>query len=334
MDEEELYKDWEATGFWNPSKNLRHDTKFNALLDLFRRLPGANWTERAVSYALSCGISRDEIEGFRSVMLEGYKGTSAKAAADLPRFVISCGHGADEAANELKAHLDLVTGEDWPIAVSSAAASAAASVVWHVGERPADDTGALRPEEGRWRVTPRGAWFWGADADGVRFAVLEYCERELGARWAWGSSIHAKRIRRECLPPSEGATVATARVRTMRPRSKESICWHRRLRMGGHDAPKYGHAFTKYWERFGTTHPEFFAMRKDGRRLPSDAAPDVMDAAAYRDKRGEAISMCTSCDGLVAQVVAETPPRGGTPSLDDILAADGWARARAAEILR
>ena len=78
MDEEELYKDWEATGFWNPSKNLRHDTKFNALLDLFRRLPGANWTERAVSYALSCGISRDEIEGFRSGMLEGYKSASAR----------------------------------------------------------------------------------------------------------------------------------------------------------------------------------------------------------------------------------------------------------------
>ncbi len=35
----------------------------------------------------------------------------------------------------------------------------------------------------------------------------------------------------------------------------------------------------------------------------------------------------------VAQVVAETPPAPGTPSLDAILDADSWARRRAAEIL-
>ena len=305
VEEDELYKDWEATGFWNPSKSLSHETKFENLLGVFRRLPGANWTERAEAYAISCGITREEIERFRAVMLEGYE--PAKAPAPRP-FAISFAPGAEHAARELKAHLDLATGEGWPVIE---AAGAAADVLWRVGQAPdGEDVAKLRGEEGRWRVTPRGAWFWGEGENGARFAVLEYCERELGARWPWGESIHVRRIGRESLPPSEGATVVKALIRTMRPRREESISWHGRLRMGRHDAPKYGHAFTKYWQRFGTTHPEFFAMRADGRRLPSDAAPDVMDAAAYHGKRGESISMCTSCDGLVAQVVEDWKAAG------------------------
>ncbi|MBQ6914510.1 MAG: DUF4838 domain-containing protein, partial [Kiritimatiellae bacterium] len=311
VDEEELYRDWEATGFWNPSHNLRHETKFCKLLDLFRRYPGENWTERAEAYALSCGIARAEIERFRAVMLEGYGESSAVKAKTAPGFVIAHTPAAAFAAEELKAHLDLVTGEEWPLVSESEASAMCQPCVWHVGTAPDAAAGAaLRPEEGRWRVTPQGAWFWGEGENGARFAVLEYCERELGARWPWGDSIHAKRIRRDALPVSAGATVPAVLIRTMRPRSKESICWHGRMRMGRHDAPKYGHAFTKYWERFGTTHPEFFAMRADGRRLPSDAAPDVMDAAAYRGKRGESISMCTSCDGLVVQVVEDWKSSG------------------------
>jgi hypothetical protein len=175
-----------------------------------------------------------------------------------------------------------------------------------VGEAPDGEAGAkLRGEEGRWRVTPRGAWFWGEGSNGARFAVLEYCERELGARWAWGDSIHIGWFARERLPSSEGATFPTVKIRTFRPKKDDIVRWHARLREGRHDAPKYGHAFTKYWERFGKSHPEYFAMRKDGRRLPSDAEPDVMDAAAYRGKRGEAISMCVSSTGLVAQTVAD-----------------------------
>lgn len=85
VDEEELYKDWEATGFWNPSTSLRHETKFCKLLDLFRGYPGADWMERAEAYALSCGLTRAEIEGFRLVMLEGYGSAAGTYAIGFHR---------------------------------------------------------------------------------------------------------------------------------------------------------------------------------------------------------------------------------------------------------
>jgi len=68
--EEELYLDWEATGFWNQKTSLRHATRLDKLVAGFRKLPGKDLNEQIENYVLSCGFTRDDIEKFRSIMLE------------------------------------------------------------------------------------------------------------------------------------------------------------------------------------------------------------------------------------------------------------------------
>ncbi len=70
VDEEELWLDWEATGFWNPSNAFRHDLLFDSLIRVLGALPGENMREKCENYVLSLGFTRDDIEKFRSIMLE------------------------------------------------------------------------------------------------------------------------------------------------------------------------------------------------------------------------------------------------------------------------
>ncbi len=42
--------------------------------------------------------------------------------------------------------------------------------------------------------------------------------------------------------------------------------WKRRMKLGRHSKPKYGHAFTKYWSKYGNEHPDWFALDSFGFR--------------------------------------------------------------------
>ena len=68
--EEELYLDWEATGFWNSDSRFNHARLFDHLIGGFRKLPGKDLYEQIENYVLSCGFTREDIEKFRSIMLE------------------------------------------------------------------------------------------------------------------------------------------------------------------------------------------------------------------------------------------------------------------------
>ena len=287
--ETDLYHDWQATMFWNNTLNFNTENRFEKLLEMYRKLPGTDWTERAEAYAKSCGISEEEIERYREVMLEGY---TAKC-----EYRLEFAPGLDElTVEEVKTHLETLGVKMKP------------DFTWHVGIVPKGKEGALKPEEGRYLVTEDGAWFWGEGVDGARFAFLEYLEKHCGVSWPWGFAIACPNGCR--IVPAEGRVVPTVNIRTFRPRPPDVNRWHKRQMMGGHDRPLYGHAYTKYWERFGTSHPEFFAMRKDGRRLPADAKADVLNAAAYEGKRGDSISMCVSSDALVRQTIEDWKAAG------------------------
>ena len=81
----------------------------------------------------------------------------------------------------------------------------------------------------------------------------------------------------------------------------------RRMRNGRHDDPKYGHAFTGHWKKYGKDHRDYFGMRKDGIRGPSNAKPeDLMgNMAVYAANTGNTLAMCCTSTGLVAQIVAD-----------------------------
>lgn len=85
-------------------------------------------------------------------------------------------------------------------------------------------------------------------------------------------------------------------------RYNDELVWRRRMRMGSPTIDfKYGHAFTKWWAKYGETHPEYFAMNKNGKRGPSGKS------------RADRVKLCVSNPDLARQVVADhfaaTPTR-------------------------
>ncbi|MBM4143381.1 MAG: tyrosine-protein phosphatase [Lentisphaerae bacterium] len=70
VDEEELYKDWEATGFGD-NQPFSHETSFLHLIKGLKNAhPQETWRETLEAYVKSCGITREEIDTFRNIMLE------------------------------------------------------------------------------------------------------------------------------------------------------------------------------------------------------------------------------------------------------------------------
>lgn len=71
VSEEELYLDWETTGFWNPHTTFCHERCFDRLVDGFNeKVKGANLHEKIENYVLSLGFTKEDIEKFRTLMLE------------------------------------------------------------------------------------------------------------------------------------------------------------------------------------------------------------------------------------------------------------------------
>jgi hypothetical protein len=70
VEEEELWLDWEATAFWNPSPHFNHAKLFDHLVRGFDRWPGDTIRERVEAYVLDLGFTRDDIATLREIMLE------------------------------------------------------------------------------------------------------------------------------------------------------------------------------------------------------------------------------------------------------------------------
>lgn len=69
VSEEDLCRDWEASIFSDAGMKFTSD-RLTRLLDYLKTLPGSTLQERVESYARGCGISPDEIDAFRAIMLQ------------------------------------------------------------------------------------------------------------------------------------------------------------------------------------------------------------------------------------------------------------------------
>ena len=70
-DEEELFRDWEATAFSNSEcRWFNHKKRFDTMWDSFSRLGAGDACGNAEAYARACGISDGDIARFRFLMLE------------------------------------------------------------------------------------------------------------------------------------------------------------------------------------------------------------------------------------------------------------------------
>ena len=70
VDEDELAKDWEATGFVNEHSKLRHDIRWDPLVRAFDGYPGATLNARIEAYVRDCGFTDGDIARFRAIMME------------------------------------------------------------------------------------------------------------------------------------------------------------------------------------------------------------------------------------------------------------------------
>jgi hypothetical protein len=67
--------------------------------------------------------------------------------------------------------------------------------------------------------------------------------------------------------------------------------WLKRMRMGESLILNYGHAFTRWWHKYGKAHPEYFALNKYGKRAPWSA------------KQPDRIKICVSNPAVHDQIV-------------------------------
>ena len=213
--------------------------------------------------------------------------------------IVSTGQDTKSAAKELKRHLDLIGGVDVPI-VDKATPSA------YVFRFDTDVIGGNK-EACSWEASPTETVMCG----NAYFAAVDFLENALGVRWPDGDAISYVAQNPMRLLRRKGSWAPELKLHGIRGGGSAKSYWHfaRRMRLfGGHDAPSYGHAFTRYWSKYGKDHPEYFAMRSDGLRGPKNAKPeDLMDNIAVYAARTTGkdihVAMCCTSTGLVNQIV-------------------------------
>lgn len=238
----------------------------------------------------------------------------------------------DFAAKELQKHLELVSGKKVEI-VKDGKKLPDGTLSIYIGKTPVSDTKPLQKEEARYSIDGNAIYIYGEDTPGENifrfktthtgtlFAVYFFLENELGIRWIepgdWG--IVYNPIQELGFQEKKFSWIPKLKQRNMRPDSawrlksslecmpasmayksgepdkkfKEQLIWLRRMRMGASINLNYGHAFITWWEKYGKSHPEYFALVKEtGKREPY----------AY-GARVERIKMCVSNKELQKQVV-------------------------------
>jgi uncharacterized protein DUF4838/glycosyl hydrolase family 2 len=81
-----------------------------------------------------------------------------------------------------------------------------------------------------------------------------------------GARIEAwrQRVLRQCYATTPPKLRVTAAFLTKK--YNEDMIWQRRMKFSNARMPEYQHAFTRYWSKYGKSHPEWFALGKNGKR--------------------------------------------------------------------
>ncbi len=227
---------------------------------------------------------------------------------DLKNAVIVVKTGSQKGiAEDLKTHLELIGGGK--VAIVPASKIPAGKYVFHVGTAPKGTKETFKPEEGRYVITDKAAYFFGDPRrnQGISHAVYTFLDEALGVRWPSPDHITVVKRNPVTVSKTEGKFIPVLNIRGIRGQG----IWNRRMRMGTHNPPQYGHAFTKWWEKYGKTHPEYFALN-NGRRIPTSLGNRSGDIAqAMADKRlGRIIALCVSNEKVWDKIIADWKAAG------------------------
>jgi len=197
----------------------------------------------------------------------------------------------------------------------------AGKYVWNFGVLPPGvnraEVKSYKPQEGRWLITDKAAYFYGRDKNGVRIAFYTFMEDAMGVRYPFEKLVVFPKGVCDPLDVSaaqaKGAFAPPVSIRRLRGKDRGGWRWSPRMRDGVYDSPAWGHAFTDWWGRFGATkqHPEYFSQRKDGVRAPVGFDPKKsIDIAASKEKPARYIALCVSNEATVDQVIADWKAKG------------------------
>lgn len=205
------------------------------------------------------------------------------------------------------------------------------------------DTGSLATETYRIVTVKNFLVFTGTTADSYLWAISHYLDHCLGVRWLWPGDVGRYVPSYNSIPLPQLDIVARPRMehRSLNPlhRSADCMHWLRMHMMGSRSTYRFGHAFTKWWERYGEKHPDFFAQPPTGQgQLPpeliklnvSNEAIDEVVIQEWQDagmpanwnvapNDGSGFCVCQGC------LAMDDPP---DQSIDDIWRAEGQLTAR------
>jgi len=261
----------------------------------------------AIVGCMATGNSAEPIDrGFEIVRLGKPVAVIIKAeVSENPKVI-------EDAASELRYHLERATGanlsilreQEWMAMPKRIEASI------HVGMTSASksagvDVSQMRPNGFVMRTVGKQLILAGKDGGedtplhdrvsmGTLFAVYEFLEQQVGVRWLWPGELGEFIPRQETLSSGTWSLTEDAKLmqrqwqfETLPSAGKQGwsteAAWHkhkidtyrwlRRQRISRSYTLDYGEAFTGYWQRFQTSHPEYFNQLPNGRREPDSQHP-------------------------------------------------------------
>ena len=212
----------------------------------------------------------------------------------------------DHLANDLQKHLELIGGGKVPVVFTKQVP--AGKYAFYVGIAPKGAKKSFKGEEGRYLVTDKATYFYGDSFryQGASHAVYTFLEEALDVKWPHVDEIIVTKRNPVIISKLEGSFIPALHIRGIRGQG----IWNRRMRMGAHNPPSYGHAFTKWWKRFGKTHPEYFALNY-GKRYPTVLGRNTNDVAqALAPNVAEAVALCVSNEKVWDQIIADWKKSG------------------------
>ena len=196
------------------------------------------------------------------------------------------------------------------------------------------DAKPLAREESRWVITPGAAYFYGDESHplrrGAQFAVYSFLESQLGIRWIEPgdrgiayrnqSPLELTAGKSQWIPKLVFSKIRQGFRKGQAPRPRkfpltdeflqsaeefdqlvdDAVLWQKRMRMGG-SRPGGGHAFSTWWDKYGKTHPDYFALNKFGKREPvKHRKPHYTNAF---------VKICPSNPKVAEQLIQDWLPR-------------------------
>ena len=210
---------------------------------------------------------------------------------------------------DLQKHLELIGGGK--VAIVPASKVPAGKYVFYVGIAPKGAKTSFKGEEGIYLVTDKAAYFYGDKFRnyGIYHAVYTFLEEALGVRWPGVDQIAVVKRNPVVVSKVEGSFAPVLNIRGIRNQG----IWSRRMRLGVHNPPQYGHAFTKWWAMYGKTHPEYFALNY-GKRAPTGLGRNTGDMAQAlaSNKYAQIIALCVSNEKVWDRII-ENWKKAGMP---------------------